>query len=253
LNLSPPTTTCAELKVLSAPLPVLSLWRCPLVPQPRRPRPESRPGSSRSQVATYSRRSGPQTRKCRISAPKRVSPGDVAERSRTRRAGPGDRGAYPPPEVVTHCHDGIRSRRPRRAAAGEAPGRAGPRAGPANQPANAAEIRRRGAHSRRWARGVRSESLAARAFVLRGARWRILLFGVIAPSPRGRHGCPGKHNRLQDRASLQPPRVMAGLVPAIHAAPLQETFKIGVVGSAWMPGTRPGMTVLGCCLSAYGT
>jgi len=40
--------------------------------------------------------------------------------------------------------------------------------------------------------------------------------------------------------------VMAGLVPAIHAAPLREFFKDGAVGSAWMPGTRPGMTSRGC-------
>ena len=32
---------------------------------------------------------------------------------------------------------------------------------------------------------------------------------------------------------------MAGLVPAIHAAPTQETFEFGVVGSAWMPGAKP--------------
>jgi hypothetical protein len=35
--------------------------------------------------------------------------------------------------------------------------------------------------------------------------------------------------------------VMAGLVPAIHAAPLQKLFSIGGSGAAWMPGTRPGM------------
>jgi hypothetical protein len=35
---------------------------------------------------------------------------------------------------------------------------------------------------------------------------------------------------------------MAGLVPAIHAAPLQTTFEVGDGFSAWMPGTRPGMT-----------
>jgi hypothetical protein len=28
---------------------------------------------------------------------------------------------------------------------------------------------------------------------------------------------------------------MAGLDPAIHAAPPQETFEIGVVGSTWIP------------------
>ncbi len=37
--------------------------------------------------------------------------------------------------------------------------------------------------------------------------------------------------------------VMAGLVPAIHAAPLQGALKVGALGAAWMPGTRPGMTV----------
>ena len=65
------------------------------------------------------------------------------------------------------------------------------------------------------------------------------------PSPLGQ-GCPGNPNRLQGRTSLHPPRAMAGLVPAIHAAPTQETFEIGVVGSAWMPGKRPGMTRGGC-------
>jgi hypothetical protein len=39
---------------------------------------------------------------------------------------------------------------------------------------------------------------------------------------------------------------MAGLVPAIHAAPLQITFDVGDGFSAWMPGTRPGMTCWGC-------
>ena len=39
--------------------------------------------ASRSRRATYNPRPGAQTRKCRISAPKRVSPEDVAERSRT--------------------------------------------------------------------------------------------------------------------------------------------------------------------------
>jgi hypothetical protein len=41
---------------------------------------------------------------------------------------------------------------------------------------------------------------------------------------------------------VQPLRVMAGLVPAIHAAPLQETFEVRTAGWAWMPGARPGMT-----------
>jgi hypothetical protein len=38
---------------------------------------------------------------------------------------------------------------------------------------------------------------------------------------------------------------MAGLVPAIHAAPLRIIFGISVCGSAWIPGTRPGKTRLG--------
>ena len=41
---------------------------------------------------------------------------------------------------------------------------------------------------------------------------------------------------------VRPTRVMAGLVPAIHAAPLLETFEVRRIGSAWMPGTRPSMT-----------
>jgi hypothetical protein len=36
--------------------------------------------------------------------------------------------------------------------------------------------------------------------------------------------------------------VMAGLVPAIHAAPLRSTLEVRDGLSAWMPGTRPGMT-----------
>ena len=35
--------------------------------------------------------------------------------------------------------------------------------------------------------------------------------------------------------------VMAGLVPAIHAMPLRDAFRNGAVGSAWMPGTIPGL------------
>jgi hypothetical protein len=46
--------------------------------------------------------------------------------------------------------------------------------------------------------------------------------------------------------TVQPAVVMAGLVPAIHAAPLQRTIVVGVLSTAWMPGTRPGMTRGGC-------
>jgi hypothetical protein len=42
-----------------------------------------------------------------------------------------------------------------------------------------------------------------------------------------------------------PFHVMAGLVPAIHAAPLQTTFEVGNGFWAWMLGTRPGMTCWG--------
>ena len=45
----------------------------------------------------------------------------------------------------------------------------------------------------------------------------------------------------------RPAAVMAGLVPAIHAATkLRQTSKVSVLGTAWMPGTRPGMTRGGC-------
>jgi tRNA-modifying protein YgfZ len=36
--------------------------------------------------------------------------------------------------------------------------------------------------------------------------------------------------------------VMAGLVPAIHAAPSRQTSEVGVGGSAWVAGTSPAMT-----------
>jgi hypothetical protein len=39
--------------------------------------------------------------------------------------------------------------------------------------------------------------------------------------------------------------VMTGLVPVIHAAPLQKPSEVGRGFTAWMPGTRPGMTATG--------
>jgi hypothetical protein len=45
---------------------------------------------------------------------------------------------------------------------------------------------------------------------------------------------------------------MTGLVPVIHAAPLQKPSEIGRSLTAWMPGTRPGMTAVVRYLSAYG-
>jgi hypothetical protein len=38
---------------------------------------------------------------------------------------------------------------------------------------------------------------------------------------------------------------MAGLVPAIHAAPLRKTFEVSDRMTAWMAGTSPAMTVAG--------
>jgi hypothetical protein len=38
--------------------------------------------------------------------------------------------------------------------------------------------------------------------------------------------------------------VMAGLVPAIHAAGSNYVYqKLGAGGDTWMPGTSPGMTM----------
>ncbi|MGO4871536.1 MAG: hypothetical protein ACLPGW_13165, partial [Roseiarcus sp.] len=35
---------------------------------------------------------------------------------------------------------------------------------------------------------------------------------------------------------------MTGLVPVIHAAPLQNTSEVGRCLTAWMPGTRPRLS-----------
>jgi hypothetical protein len=45
--------------------------------------------------------------------------------------------------------------------------------------------------------------------------------------------------------AIQPEAVMAGLVPAIQAAPLRTIFGFAVRGPAWMTGTRPVMTTVG--------
>ena len=39
---------------------------------------------------------------------------------------------------------------------------------------------------------------------------------------------------------------MAGLVPAIHAAPPRQTCRYRVGGWTWMAGTSPAMTIWGC-------
>src|ERR1700722_5004890 len=62
-------------------------------------------------------------------------------------------------------------------------------------------------------------------------------------------GCPGKRKAAQTEMQIVcVPSfvVMAGLVPAIHAAPLQTNFDVGSGFWAWMPGTRPGLTGQGC-------
>ena len=42
---------------------------------------------------------------------------------------------------------------------------------------------------------------------------------------------------------------MAGLVPAIHAAPPRQTFQEGAGDPAWMAGTSPAMTRAPCVRS----
>jgi hypothetical protein len=47
--------------------------------------------------------------------------------------------------------------------------------------------------------------------------------------------------------------VMAGLVPAIHAALPRATFEVLDGRWAWMPGTRPGMTCCDCTARIIAT
>jgi hypothetical protein len=71
--------------------------------------------------------------------------------------------------------------------------------------------------------------------------------GGASPPERGQSGetqaCAKKR---EDFMISRPVVVVAGLVPAIHAAPLRETSEVGVFRTAWMPGTRPGRTRRGC-------
>jgi hypothetical protein len=72
------------------------------------------------------------------------------------------------------------------------------------------------------------------------------------------HGCPVELKSPVTRENLsgiEPLGVLAGLVPAIprrmrsirpHAASLQETFEVGGLRTAWMPGTSPGTARKGC-------
>jgi hypothetical protein len=59
-------------------------------------------------------------------------------------------------------------------------------------------------------------------------------------------GLSGENSTLHEKRAnfmiVRPAVVMAGLVPAIHAAPLQTTLEVRDGLWAWMPGTRPGKT-----------
>src|SRR3984957_11243746 len=80
----------------------------------------------------------------------------------------------------------------------------------------------------------------ARRSMGRSRRWR----RCSAPSPLAQ-GRPGKRKVAQTEMQLAcVPSfvVMAGLVPAIHAAPLQTNFYAGGGFGAWMPGTRPRLS-----------
>jgi hypothetical protein len=62
---------------------------------------------------------------------------------------------------------------------------------------------------------------------------------IISPTVAwGRVG----HSARANLEGVEPLGVLAGLVPAIHAAPLQEAFEVGGFHTAWMPGTSPGTT-----------
>jgi hypothetical protein len=74
-------------------------------------------------------------------------------------------------------------------------------------------------------------------------------FATPAPSwPGLSHGCQvgtSESNSEAKSCSLQPTDVLAGLVPAIHAATLRTIFKISLGGTAWMAGTSPAKTCAG--------
>jgi hypothetical protein len=66
------------------------------------------------------------------------------------------------------------------------------------------------------------------------------------PAFRASAGLPRGKRKVAEspiESGYAPPfDVMAGLVPAIHAAPLQTTLEVLNGFWAWIPGTRPGMT-----------
>jgi hypothetical protein len=48
------------------------------------------------------------------------------------------------------------------------------------------------------------------------------------------------------RSTVQPQRVMPGLVPGIHAEQGPQFWEIECSGAAWMAGTSPAMTAANC-------
>ena len=68
---------------------------------------------------------------------------------------------------------------------------------------------------------------------------------MCSPSPASRTAVRGNedaHGTRVDFRSVQPPRVMPGLVPGIHAEPTTPISKVSCGGAAWMAGTSPAMT-----------
>ena len=68
--------------------------------------------------------------------------------------------------------------------------------------------------------------------------------GMITAPERPGHGLAFKPEILKDckvvMQHVDPSRVMAGLVPAIHAEAM--TIVRSTCTASWMPGTSPGMT-----------
>jgi hypothetical protein len=67
---------------------------------------------------------------------------------------------------------------------------------------------------------------------------RVTLFWRVERDESGETSAAGDPKRTPTRHP-----VMAGLVPAIHAAPLQTTVGIGRCVTAWMAGKSPAMTM----------
>jgi hypothetical protein len=61
----------------------------------------------------------------------------------------------------------------------------------------------------------------------------------------------GETNSLVVLRVLQPQHVMPGLVPGIHAQKPSPTSKVVCGGAAWMAGTSPAMTTVGCTVIKF--